>query len=126
LVRWMDDHAGDLYLSVVTLVEVEAGIAQLRRQAAVRKAADLTAWLESVLHIYGNRILPFEIVEARTASLLLDFAKAKGLAPGVADIMIAATARSHRLTILTRNIRHFEPIGVATMNPFDRLPPSLN
>jgi toxin FitB len=46
----------------------------------------------------------------------------RGPTPGFADIAIAATARCYRLTILTRNIRHFEPLGVPTVNPFDRLP----
>src|SRR6266508_1036009 len=98
VVRWMDEHSADLYLSAVTVTEVEDGIAKLRREKAKRKAAELTAWLETLLRLYGNRFLAF------------------------ADIVIEATARCHGLTILTRNTRHFEPLELPTVNPFEQLP----
>jgi predicted nucleic acid-binding protein len=50
-------------------------------------------------------------------------ARGQGHAPGFADIIIAATARRRGLTILSRNVRHFEPLGVAVSNPFVALPP---
>ncbi len=74
------------------------------------------------MHLYGNRILAFDVAAARVAGALSDLARSKGRPPGFADIVIAATAASHELTILTRNTRHFEPLGVPAMNPFDRLP----
>ena len=49
-------------------------------------------------------------------------ARGQGQAPGFADIIIAATASRHQLTILTRNMRHFEPLGVPALNPFEGLP----
>jgi predicted nucleic acid-binding protein len=122
LIEWMDGHSAELYLSAVTIAEIEDGIAKARRERATRKAANLTAWLEAVLHLYGNRILAFDVTTARIAGALSDLARSKGAAPGFADIVIAATARSHKLTILTRNTRHFEPMEVATINPFDHLP----
>jgi predicted nucleic acid-binding protein len=69
-------------------------------------------------------VIAFDLAAARVAGALSDLARSKGIAPGFADIMLAATARSRDLTILTRNIRHFEPLGVQTVNPFDRLPPT--
>jgi len=122
LVRWMDEHSGSLYLSAVTVAEIEDGIAKARREKARRKAADLTAWLEALLHLYGSRILAFDIPVARIAGVLSDLARSRGAAPGFADIAIAATAGRHKLTILTRNTRHFEPLGVPTVNPFEGLP----
>jgi toxin FitB len=122
LVAWMDEHSAGLYLSAVTVAEIEDGIAKAVREKARRKAADLTAWLETLLHLYGNRILAFDIAAARIAGALSDLARSRGATPGFADIVIAATARSHRLIVLTRNTRHFEPLGVPTVNPFDRLP----
>jgi toxin FitB len=122
LVKWMDEHSAELYLSAVTVTEIEDGIAKARREPATRKAAGLTAWLETLLHLYGNRILAFDVAAARVAGGLSDLARSKGVAPGFADIVIAATAHSHQLTILTRNTRHFEPLGVPTVNPFNRLP----
>jgi predicted nucleic acid-binding protein len=123
LVEWMDEHSADLYLSAVTVSEIEEGIAKARREQARRKSADLTAWLEAVLHLYGSRILAFDVSAARIAGALSDHARSKGMPRGFADIVIAATARSHGLTILTRNTRHFEPLGLPAVNPFDRLPP---
>ena len=122
LVRWMDDHSTKLYLSVVTVAEIEAGIAKARRERARRKAAGLTAWLEALLHLYGNRVLVFDVVAARLAGELSDLARSHGLAPGFADIVIAATARRYQLIILTRNVRHFVPLGVSSINPFQELP----
>jgi hypothetical protein len=123
LIVWMDKHSAELFLSAVTVVEIENGIAKLRREGATRKAADLTAWLETLLHLYGSRILPIDTATARVAGMLSDRAPAQGQAPGFADIAIAATAKHHGLTILTRNLRHFEPLGMPMIDPFATLPP---
>jgi predicted nucleic acid-binding protein len=122
LVSWMEANTDGLYLSAVTIAEIEHGIAKLRREKAGRKAARLSAWLEALLHLYGERVLPFGLREVRIAGALSDGARAKGRSPGFADIIIAATASAHGLTLLTRNQRHFEPLGVKTINPFNGLP----
>jgi len=122
LLKWMDEHSNALYLSVVTVAEIEDGIAKARREGVRRKAADLTAWLETLLHLYGDRVLAFDTIAARLAGRLADLARSKGLAPGFADIVIGATARAHKLIILTRNTRHFAPLGFLTVNPFQYLP----
>jgi predicted nucleic acid-binding protein len=122
LVEWMDRHSAELYLSTITIAEIEDGIAKAHREKARRKAAGLTEWLETLLHLYADRILAFDLPAARIAGRLSDLARSKGLAPGLADIMIAATARSRGLTVLTRNIRHFEPFALPALNPFDCLP----
>jgi predicted nucleic acid-binding protein len=109
-------------LSAVTVAEVAEGIAKARREGATRKAAGLSAWLDSVLHLYRDRILAFDVAVARIAGALSDAAQCQGQAPRFADTVIAATARQHGLTILTRNIRHFEPLGVAAFDPFKTLP----
>ena len=57
--KWMDEYSTKLYLSVVTVAEIEDGIAKARRERARRKATDLASWLETLLHLYGNRVLPF-------------------------------------------------------------------
>jgi hypothetical protein len=80
--------------------------------------------LDAVLHLYGDRILAFDTSAARLAGELSDRARGQGHAPGFADIIIAATARQHTLTILSRNVRHFEPLGVPVRDPFRELPPS--
>lgn len=114
----MEENSSALYLSVVTIAEIEAGIAKSRRENARRKASRLTAWLETILHLYADRVLPLDVGVARIAGGLFDLARGLGQAPGFADIAIAATAQVHGLTILTRNLRHFASLGVAVHDPF--------
>jgi toxin FitB len=124
LVEWMDAHSASLFLSVVTVAEIGDGIAKSRREGAKRKSSNLAAWLETVLHLYGDRILAFDAPAARIAGAMADLARPQGQRPGFADIIIAATARHHGLTILSRNLRHFEPLGVRVLDPFAALPPA--
>jgi hypothetical protein len=124
LVGWMDAQSALLSLSAVTVAEIEDGIAKLRREGATRKSADLAAWLEAVLHLYGDRILAFDTSTARIAGALSDQARGQGQAPGLGDIIVAATAKRHGLTILSRNTRHFAPLGVPVLDPFAALPPA--
>jgi toxin FitB len=119
----MDDHSADLFISAVSIDEIEAGIARLRRQGAWRRAHDLTAWLDAVLHLYAERVLAFEVRAARIAGGLSDLARSKGQAPGFADLAIAATAQLRGFTILTRDARHFEHLSVPFLDPFVELPP---
>jgi hypothetical protein len=123
LVAWMDAHSATLFLSAVTVAEIEDGIAKLRREGATRKSRDLTAWLETLLHLYADRILAFDTPTARIAGALADQARGQGQAPGLGDIIIAATTKRHGLTILSRNVRHFAPLGVPVLDPFAALPP---
>jgi predicted nucleic acid-binding protein len=122
LIAWMDSHSPDLFLSVVTIAEVTDGIAKLTREGAKRKASALSAWHKTVLHLYGERVLPFDAAAAEIVGILSDTARGHGHSPGFADIIIAATARQHGLTILTRNVRHFAPLGVRLVDPFHELP----
>jgi toxin FitB len=124
LVEWMDVHSVLLFLSVVTVAEIEDGIAKSRRQRATRRSADLAAWLETVLHLYGDRVLAFDVPTARISGATADRARGQGQAPRFADIIIAATAQHHGVTILSRNLRHFEPLGVVVLDPFVTLPPA--
>ncbi len=123
LVAWMDAQSENLFLSAVTVAEIEDGIAKLRREGASRKSEDLAAWLEAVLHLYGDRILAFDTATARIAGELSDLARGQGQSPGFADIIIAATAQRNSLTVLTRNLKDFAPLGVAALDPFLGLPP---
>lgn len=123
LVDWMHTHSDQLFLASMTVAEIEEGIAKLRRdQQTIAKAERLTSWLETVLHLYGDRVLAFDAKVARIAGRLSDAARAGGRSPGLADIIIAATAKAHGLIVLTRNARHFAPLGVDVLNPFDALP----
>lgn len=122
LAAWLERHNHLLYLSAVTVAEIEDGIAKARREGASAKADRLAAWLDSLLHLYSARILPLDVKVARQLGGLSDRARAAGLSPGWADLAIAATAAAHGCTILTRNLKHFHATGVAAADPFARLP----
>lgn len=122
LIEWMDRHGTSLFVSAVTLVEIEGGIAKSRHLGATRKAAVLAEWLETILHLYAGRVLALDLPIARLAGTLMGRASALGQAPGMPDIVIAATAKHCGLTILTRNLRHFRPLGVPAIDPFAELP----
>jgi len=118
----MDRNSDSLFLSTITIAEIEDGIAKGRREGARRKSSLLSGWLEAVLHLYSDRILPFDIAAAHVAGALSDLARSKGQSPGFPDLAIAAIAVDHELTVLTRNLRHFKPLGVRAHNPFEVLP----
>ncbi len=122
LAEWMNTHSDFLFLSTVTVAEICSGIARLRRTGATAKAERLDDWLELVLHLYDARIIRFDVPAARRAGLLMDRERAAGRSPGFADIAIAATAADRNFTVLTRNLRHFRPLGVPAMNPLEALP----
>ncbi|HKN30947.1 MAG TPA: PIN domain-containing protein [Roseiarcus sp.] len=122
VIDWLDRRSDDLFLSVVTAAEIRSGIAKAARGGAKRKAENLAAWWDAVEHLYGERILPFDLKAATIAGALSDRAAAKGRAPGFADIAIAATAEARALVLLTRNTRDFEHLFDRAINPFETLP----
>ena len=82
----------------------------------------MSEWLKALLHLYGARIIPVELKVARHMGRLADLARGKGHDPGLVDVAIAATALQYGYTILTRNLRHFEPLGVPALDPCSALP----
>ena len=114
LARWVEtQRTADLYLSVVTVGEIERGIAQQdRRDPAF--ARDLALWLDRLLDWYGERVLPVDSATARRWGRLSSTLGHEG-----ADLLIAATALEHGLTVVTRNARHFEPTGVPVVGLFE-------
>ncbi len=122
LTDWLDARSNELFLSTVTVAEISDGIAKLRRTGAPARADRLDDWLDVVLHLYGDKVMPFDGPAARHAGLLIDQARATGQTPGFADLAIAATAGVLGLTVLTRNIRHFAPLDIPAIDPFESLP----
>lgn len=118
---WLREHSERLFISTITIAEIEAGIARAVRIGATTKAELLRRWLSALEQLYAGRILSFGIEEARQAGSILDRARAH--APGFEDTAIAATAAVRGCTVLTANERHFAPLGVPHVNPLKRLPP---
>lgn len=102
----------DLFLSVVTIGEIERGIV-LQQGRNAEFATSLTVWLDKLLHLYADRILDIDTPVARRWGRF-----SAQIGHDGADLLIAATAEEHGLTVVTRNVRHFEPIGVAVLNPW--------
>lgn len=115
---WFRQRTDALFLSTVTAAEIETGITRLRRIGSARRADDLGRWFAQILDLYAARVLPFDLPAARIAGTLNDAAQASGRHPGFPDIAIASIARSRDLVVVTRNRRHFAPLGSATVDPF--------
>lgn len=114
VVRWLEtQRTADLYLSVVTIGEIERGISR-QRDRDLAFASELADWLDKVLTWYGDRVLAVDTGTARRWGQLSEM-----LGHTNADLLIAATALEHGLTVATRNARHFEPTGATVLNPFD-------
>ena len=113
-VRWVEaQRTADIYISVVTVGEIERGIAQ-QQQRNPSFAQELALWLDRVLAWYSDRILSVDTATARRWGQL-----SATLGNDGADLLIAAAALEHGLTIVTRNVRHFAPTGVPVLNPLE-------
>ncbi|KZB57429.1 type II toxin-antitoxin system VapC family toxin [Thalassospira xiamenensis] len=114
VVRWADSvPTASLYISVVTILEIETGILQLERRDP-DQGGILREWFEAhVLRAFQNRILPIdETVARQCARLHVPDPKSER------DSLIAATGLVHGMTVVTRNIRDFEQTGVKLLDPW--------
>lgn len=111
---WAQDvPSPSLFLSAITVLELETGILQMERRDKKQGAA-LRDWLDKqVLPAFAERVLPVDLVVAlRCARLHVPDRMADG------DALIAATALVHGLVVVTRNTADFEPAGVSLLDPW--------
>jgi len=101
-----------LWISVLTIAEIERGIALAEQRNAAR-ARQLSAWLEGLLAQYQDQIVPMERAAARAWGRMAAATPALDI-----DAAIAATAAVHGWTVATRNVRDFGRFGVSVFNPF--------
>jgi len=119
VVAWISkQRPEDCFLSVVSIGEIERGIA-LKRTSDTGFAQQLACWLEQLLRLYGDRLLPVDAGVARRWGAL-----SAGIGHDGADLLIAATALERGLTVVTRDLQHFAPTGVAIINPWQEEPDS--
>ena len=113
VVAWLSrQQHDDLFLSVVSIGEIERGIARQRSMDAAF-AEELATWLNRLLHLHRERLLAVDLPVARRWGQL-----SAAMGHDSADLLIAATALEHGLTVVTRNLRSFTPTGVATLDPW--------
>ena len=103
------------FVSVVTLGEISNGVHQLSEG---KKKNDLLHWVEQFETKYGDRLLPITAEVARTWGELTAKAKATAMNIPAPDGLIAATALCHGLSVMTENVKDFEPTGVQVINPY--------
>lgn len=104
---------GSLFLSAITILELESGIQSVERRDPAQGAL-LRAWMDNhVLPAFHGRVLPVDVAVAqRCAGLHVPDRGAER------DVLIAATALVHGMTVVTRNAADFQPTGVALLNPW--------
>lgn len=114
VMRWLSSvNSRQLYLSVITLLELERGILRVERRD-VLQGQMLRRWLDgNVLPVFSDRILPVDVAVVRQCARL----HVPDPRPE-SDTLIAATALIHGMTVVTRNVADFEPTGVAIINPW--------
>lgn len=119
---WLRAHDTQLFIPCIAVAELAQGIGKLRRSGSPDRAARLDYWLDGLLADFGDRILALDAAAARLAGRLSDEAVAMGRHPGFADVAIAALARHAGQMLLTRNLKHFEPLAVDCIDPMVQLP----
>lgn len=113
LLRWVQEHEGDIFLSVVSMAELQFGV----DHAPETHRASLRNWLAETRRKLSPAIEELsEPVLVRWKELLLEL-KAKNRTMTCEDSLIAATALHLRHTIATHNTRHFDPAGVPLLDP---------
>jgi len=109
---------GDQFVSAFTIAEIERGVIG-KELSDTQQGAVLRRWFEeNVLPTFAGRVLPFDLAAARTLAAY----RVPEHAP-FDDALIAAVAESSEMVVVTRNTRHFEPLGVPCFNPWDTTAP---
>lgn len=115
VVSWLSSHdATSFYISAVTLMELDLGILLVKRRDPTQ-GARLRTWMDDyIINEFSERILPVDTAVAfRCAGLHVPVPRPER------DAFIAASALVHGMSVVTRNVADFEPMGVAVINPWD-------
>ncbi len=118
VVAWVNaQDSSSLYLSVVSVGELRKGFCLL---AEGRRRTQLEAWFETfLLPLFADRVLPVTQAVGERWGVLTASCQRRGAPLNMADGLIAATAFTHELTVVTRNVKDFEVLGVRILNPWD-------
>ncbi len=117
VVRWLAEADEDqLCLSILTFAEIYKGIEEM---AAGQRREAMRSWAEGeLLARFEGRIIDVDLAIARSWGHLMARSETTGLNLGVIDAFFAATAEVHGLTLVTRNTKYYDKLGIALMNPW--------
>lgn len=115
VVRWLSQHGGEAAMTAVSVGELQYGIERL---APGRQRNALQLWFDGLCGQYGDRILATDEHVWRTYGRLKASVETIGRPQEDLDLLVAATASVHQLTLVTRNTSHFEDSGVRMLNPW--------
>lgn len=118
VLKWVDGQdEASLYLSVLTIGELEKGVARL---SALARRNRLLSWVRrDLVERFGGRLLPIDTRTATRWGSITGESEKQGRPLPVIDCLIAATALVHGLTVATRNVGDFERCGATCFNPWD-------
>jgi len=118
VIAWLDrTDPEQLWTTAVTVFEIKGGID--KKPKGQRKRALLAAFDQLLIHDFQNRVLPFDLSAALHAARIEADRRQRGRPAGIGDTQIAGIAASRGAAIATRNVRHFEDLAVAVINPWD-------
>ena len=107
VIAWLDEQdEASLFISVITLGEIEKGILKLRKTDP-RRSQKLTAWLGKVEQRFAGRILPLDATALHVWAQIAAYTELAGQPLPVMDGLLMATAQCHGLTVVTRNVQDF-------------------
>jgi predicted nucleic acid-binding protein len=124
LTTWLGQHGTELALSAITLTEIENGLLKLRRLGQSARAAEIEALAQAIRRDFSDRILALDAAVAVAIAHLAE--RARPMVVELPDLIVAATAEVHGLTVLTRNLRHMLPTGISALDPVETAPGNLN
>ena len=107
VIAWLDEQdEANLFISVISLGEIEKGILKLRKTEP-RRGQKLTAWLGKLEQRFAGRILPLDAAALHVWAQIAAHAELAGQPVPVMDSLLMATAQCHGLTVVTRNVQDF-------------------
>lgn len=116
VINWLNDIPSTaLFLSAITIGEIRKGLTKL---PSSKKKETLTVWLNTLLRDYKERIFPIDLIVAENWGIIQGKAEKAGTPMSSIDSLIAATAHTHNLTLVTRNEDDFIPSQISILNPW--------
>jgi hypothetical protein len=120
LVDWIDRNGSRIFLSVMTIVELDAGVLKLRREGKTQRAHELAILVSTILTNFADRVLAMDVETGRHLARLGERTHRQPIA--LPDLIIAATAVRHGLVLLTRNLGELGRLAIDARDPFVELP----